>query len=260
MFAWNQALYDNILTAVQSMPQIPQNAVCTVTDDKYGKLVTQVEEIYLEHPQGDYPGTKSELKQDMAYRSQKLIEQRRKVTFYGKAIQQAIDDAHTAGGGKVVIPPGEYVTGALELKSNVELHLDKDAKLCFIRNKTNEYYPLRLSRWEGVECMNFSPFVYADKCENIAITGEGILDGMANEFNWMPWKFGYFGETDQEIQRQRLFKFGADGVPVAERVFDDTISTLRPPFIQFYNSRNIRLTNIRIANSPFWVTELLQKI
>ena len=252
MFAWNQALYDNILTAVQSMPQIPQNAVCTVTDDKYGKLVTQVEEIYLEHPQGDYPGTKSELKQDMAYRSQKLIEQRRKVTFYGKAIQQAIDDAHTAGGGKVVIPPGEYVTGALELKSNVELHLDKDAKLCFIRNKTNEYYPLRLSRWEGVECMNFSPFVYADKCENIAITGEGILDGMANEFNWMPWKFGYFGETDQEIQRQRLFKFGADGVPVAERVFDDTISTLRPPFIQFYNSRNIRLTNIRIANSPFW--------
>ena len=252
MFEWNQKLYDDIVSVVQSMPPLIRNTSKNVSDAKFAALVAEVGEIYLEHPQGPYMGLKNELKGDMAYRGQKLVEKRRQVAFYGKAIQAAIDEVHAAGGGQVVIPAGEYVTGALELKSGVELHLDKGAKLCFIRNKTNEYYPLRLSRWEGVECMNFSPFIYADGAENIALTGEGMLDGMADEFNWMPWKFGYFGETDQEIQRQRLFKFGADGVPVKDRVFDDKVSTLRPPFIQFYNCKNIRIHGVQIVNSPFW--------
>ncbi|MBR6266971.1 MAG: glycoside hydrolase family 28 protein [Selenomonadaceae bacterium] len=252
MFAWNQERYDEILTRIHAMPLPAGAMVFRIDAEKYRSLVEEVEEIYYEHPEGPYKGSKAQLKQDEAYRKQKLVEKRRNVAFYGKAIQAAIDEAAAAGGGRVEIPVGNWCTGALELKSNVELHLSVGAKLSFIRNKSNAFYPLRLSRWEGVECMNFSPFLYANGVENISVTGEGTLDGMADEFNWMPWKFGYFGETDQEIQRQRLFQAGEDGIPVEERIFDDTISTLRPPFIQFYHSRNIRIEGVRIENSPFW--------
>jgi polygalacturonase len=129
--------------------------------------------------------------------------------FHGQAIQQAIDDMAQAGGGRVEIPAGIWYTGALELRSHVELHLAAGARLCFIRNKSNVFYPLRYTRWEGVECMNFSPFIYAAGAEDISITGQGTLDGQADEFNWMPWKFGYFGEPEQEQQRQCLFQAGA---------------------------------------------------
>lgn len=251
-FAWNQKLYDEILAKVHAMEPPKGEPVYPIDGEKYRSLVREVEEIYYEHPDGPYPGTKAELKKDMAYRGKKLIEKRQKLTFYGDAIQQAIDDAAAVGGGRVEVPPGEWFTGAIVLKSHVELHLAKGATLSFIRNKTNEFYPLRLSRWEGAECMNFSPFVYADGAENIAVTGEGTLDGRADEFNWMPWKFGYFGETDQEEQRQRLFKMAEDDVPVKDRVFTDEDSPLRPPFIQFYNCKNILLEGVRISNSPFW--------
>lgn len=90
--------------------------------------------------------------------------------------------------------PNVYYTGALVLKSNVELHIEENAILKFVRNKSNEYYPLVYTRWEGIELMNFSPFIYSYEEENIAITGKGILDGNADEYNWMSWEIGYFCE------------------------------------------------------------------
>ena len=121
----------------------------------------------------------------------------------------------TNGGGKVVIKgsddsqnPNIYYTGAIYIKSNVELHIEENAIIKFVRNKRNEFYPLVYTRWEGIEHMNFSPFIYCYEEKNIAITGKGILDGCADEFNWMPWKFGFFNEEDQQIQRERLFELG----------------------------------------------------
>lgn len=251
-FSWNQPLYDDILENIHAMPSPCTEQVYLIASDKYQPLVREIEEVFYEHQAGPYKGSKAELKKDKAYQEQKLMRRKQMVIYHGDAIQQAINEAGAAGGGMVEIPAGEWYTGALEMKSHVHLHLAKGARLCFVRNKSNEFYPLRFSRWEGVECMNFSPFIYAKSVEDIAITGEGILDGRADEFNWMPWKFGYFGETDQEIQRQRLFGFGADGVPVEKRVFTDDVSTLRPPFIQFYASRNIRIEGVSIINSPFW--------
>lgn len=91
------------------------------------------------------------------------------------AIQKAIDNL-PAEGGTIVIPKGEWLTGPIHLKNNVELHLEKDSVLKFSQN-FSDYTPAVFTRWEGVECYNYSPFIYALNCENISITGKGVLDG-----------------------------------------------------------------------------------
>ena len=251
-YEWNKELYADILKSISEIPEPTANVVRCITEDKYKHLVVDAEEEYFTHPDGPYEGTKFDLKRDKEYTGKRLVRHVQAVKFYGKVLQQAIDDVAAAGGGQVIVPRGKFFVGAIVLRSGVDLHLCEGSKLHFMRNKTNEYYPVRLSRWEGVECMNFSPFIYADGGENISITGFGTLDGAADEFNWMPWKFGYFGETDQKIQREKLFEYSSKGTPVEERVFDDQVSTLRPPFIQFYHCKNVRIENITIKNSPFW--------
>ena len=101
------------------------------------------------------------------------------------AIQKAIEACHVAGGGRVVILAGTWRTGALRLKSNVNLHVSKGATLLFSFDLSQ--YPIVFTRWEGVECMNFSPFIYAFEQENIAVTGEGTLDGGATLETWWGW-------------------------------------------------------------------------
>ena len=252
-FVWNEELYQEIAAAVQFGTAVDGSTrVYDITAADYAPLIRPVSENYFIHPDGPYQGEKKEIGHDETYKNKKLRRQEQTVSFYGNAIQQAIDDAFAAGGGRVLVPAGTYYTGAIELKSNVEIHLAKQAVLRFVRNKSNTYYPLVFSRWEGVECLNFSPFIYAFAAENIAVTGPGTLDGAADEFNWMPWKFGYFGERNQEVQRQRLFAFGEAGVPVEQRLFADTVSTLRPPFIQPYRCKNVRIEDVHIINSPFW--------
>ena len=252
-FTWNQQLYDDIVSHTEPLAKRETSEkLYDISAERYDSLVTIEEEEFFTHPDGPYSGTKQDLKKDKEYTGKRLVRHTRQVPYSGKVIQAAIDEAAKDGGGTVFVPEGIWYTGALELKRNVELHLSLGAQLCFMRNKSAKYYPLRFSRWEGVECMNFSPFIYANGAENIAVTGEGTLDGCADEFNWMPWKFGYFGETDQEIQRQRLFRMSAEDVAPAERVFDEKVSTLRPPFLQFYHCKNVLVQDVQIANSPFW--------
>lgn len=251
-----QATEHSVSTSCCSL--IP-NEIITLEDPRLSKLIQIIDEEYYTHPKGEYLGTKKQLKFDIHYRTSKLIRNVRKINYHGYAIQKAIDLASIKT-GRVVLKgshtsdkPIIYYTGALELKSGVELHIEKGAILKFIRNKNNQYYPLVLTRFEGVELINFSPLIYSNNAKNISITGDGTLDGCADEYNWMPWKFGFFGEDNQETQRQQLFSLGQQNTDVySERLFDDKISTLRPPFIQFYNSKNILLKDFTLVNSPFW--------
>ncbi|GAE82260.1 polygalacturonase [Bacteroides reticulotermitis JCM 10512] len=71
------------------------------------------------------------------------------------AIRRAIDECNRAGGGRVVIPAGKYYTGPIYLKSNVNLHLHKDATLLFSTHP-DDYLPLVQTRWEGVDAMNYT--------------------------------------------------------------------------------------------------------
>jgi polygalacturonase len=103
-----------------------------------------------------------------------------------EAIRKAISAAHKAGGGRVVIPPGSFMTGPIHLKSNVDLHVSDGAVINFFVDP-NKYLPAVLTRFEGIECMNYSPLVYAYEQQNIALTGKGILNGWASNENWWRW-------------------------------------------------------------------------
>ncbi len=93
-----------------------------------------------------------------------------------ESINNAILECSVNGGGRVVIPAGRYVTGPIRLRSNVNLHLEAGAVLLFSPDK-NLYLPQVLTRWEGVDCYNYHPMIYAYGETNIAITGKGIIDG-----------------------------------------------------------------------------------
>ncbi|MEY3897061.1 MAG: hypothetical protein RLZZ214_2582, partial [Verrucomicrobiota bacterium] len=101
-----------------------------------------------------------------------------------EAIRKAIAACHDAGGGRVVIPKGKWRTGKIHFQSNVNLHLEKDARLTF-NGDPADYLPAVRSSWEGFECFNYSPLVYAFNCENVALTGEGTLE--ADMETWEKW-------------------------------------------------------------------------
>jgi len=159
-------------------------------------------------------------------------------------INKAITAANKAGGGRVVIPPGTYLTGAIYLKSNVNLYISQDAVVKFSTDP-NQYLPAVFTRWEGVECMNYSSLIYAYKEKNIAITGEGTLDGQGSEDNWWKWRRGL-----QRHDREELFAQGRDGVPVEKRQHGG--GYLRPTMIEPVKCRNILIEGIKIINGPFW--------
>lgn len=174
-----------------------------------------------------------------------------------QAIASAIAACVQAGGGRVVVPEGRWLTGAIHLKSNVNLHLQKNAVLAFSTDP-NAYLPAVFTRWEGVELMGYSPLIYAFEQDNIAITGEGILEGGGSNTTWWPWKgvwkhtpWQLDAATDQQQTRGALFSMAEAGVPVAERVF--TKNFLRPPFIQPYRCTRVLIEGVTIRNSPFWL-------
>jgi polygalacturonase len=160
-------------------------------------------------------------------------------------------------GGRVVVPTGRFLTGPIHLRSNVNLHVQKGGTLAFSRNQ-QDYLPAVFTRWEGVELMGYSPFIYAFEQENIAITGEGTLDGQASPNHWWPWKGAWktyqeWGKRpdQQKAARGRLFAMAEQKVPVAQRVFHEG-SYLRPQFIQPYRCRNVLIEGVTVINSPMW--------
>jgi polygalacturonase len=171
-----------------------------------------------------------------------------------QAFQKAIAACNAAKGGRVVVPVGEFLTGAIHLKSNVNLHLNSGSTIRFSRDTSK--YPLVFTRWEGMELMNFSPFIYAFEQENIGITGEGIIDGNADCEYWWPWKgrgkCGWTaGQPNQEKDRNQLFAMAEKGVPVSERIFGEG-HYLRPQFIQPYRCKNVLMEGVTLKNSPMW--------
>jgi polygalacturonase len=168
------------------------------------------------------------------------------------AFRDAMAACAAAGGGQVLVPAGRYRSGAIHLKSGVNLHLAEGATIAFSRNP-DDYLPVVFTRWEGVELMNYSALIYAFGQRDIAITGKGTLDGQASDQHWWPWK-GLRTQSPEATQagaRARLIDMGARGVPVAERVFGAG-SFLRPNFIQPYRCQNVLVDGVTIVNSPMW--------
>lgn len=167
------------------------------------------------------------------------------------AVAKAVAACHAKGGGRVVVPAGVWVTGAVHLKSNVNLHLAEGATLRFSPEPA-KYLPVVLTRFEGIECMNYSPLIYAFEQENVAITGKGTLDGSANWETWWAWNHKAKGQPTMQVPaRRKLDDQGTAGVPVAERVYGEG-HYLRPNFIQPYRCKNVLIEGVTIINSPMW--------
>lgn len=101
-----------------------------------------------------------------------------------QAIAAAIDACNKAGGGRVVVPAGTWLTGPVHFKSNVNLCLEENAVLSFTDNP-EDYLPAVMTSWEGLECYNYSPLLYAFECENVAISGKGTLQPKMG--TWKVW-------------------------------------------------------------------------
>lgn len=181
------------------------------------------------------------------------------ITDCTDAFKKAIRACHDAGGGRVVVPPGKYTTGAIHLLSNVNLHVSKGAALLFSRDP-KKYLPQVYTRFEAVELMNYSPLIYAYEQENIAVTGEGELNGQADPDNWWFWK-GKWEHADKKFDARefsqkpandRLKLMAENSVNVSDRIFGDG-DYLRPSFVQPYKCKNILIEGVTIKNSPMWI-------
>jgi len=151
------------------------------------------------------------------------------------AFASAITAANQAGGGTVVVPSGTYVTGAIYLKSNVNFRLN-GATLRF--SGTASRFPIVLTRYEGIECMNRSPMIYAYGERNIALTGTGTLDAQATS----SWNKG----NDRAWLETQVSK------PPRERVVPGSGHTMRSTFIEPYNCDTVLIQGVRLRNSMFW--------
>ena len=143
------------------------------------------------------------------------------------AIQSAIDYVSKKGGGRVIIPKGRFLSGSIEMKSGVELHIEKGGVLLGSPNSKHYY---KLKRWVG--------FVLAHGQNNIAITGEGEIDGQGRQVALHIDSLFYAGQIDSA-----RYNF----VEMRPKYY------LRPQLIEFVKCKNIQVKNVTLKNAACWV-------
>ena len=155
-----------------------------------------------------------------------------------QAFSRAIQDCSSGGGGHVIVPPGTYSLGAVQLLDGVDLHLERGATLMFSGNVSD--YPLVLTRYAGIECVNHSSMVYAYRQTNIALTGEGVLDASQT----MSWNVG--GDLYRVLE-----PLVSAGVPPEKRIVPEH-GTLRSSFVEPYGCTNVLIQGVTLRQSQFW--------
>jgi polygalacturonase len=176
------------------------------------------------------------------------------VTKNTEAFKKAIEACAVNGGGRVVVPAGTFLTGPIYLKSNVNLHLQNEATIVFSHDATD--YPIVFTRWEGMECMNYAAQIYAYGEQNIAVTGNGTLDGHASNERWWNWNgkkaYGWKeGMPNQVKARDTLHAMMHRNLDPRQRVFGEG-HYLRPNMLQPYNCKNVLISGVKMLNSPMW--------
>lgn len=172
------------------------------------------------------------------------------VTANTMAFRRAMQACSEAGGGRVVVPDGEWPCGPIHFRSRCELHLSDGATISFSPDPAR-YLPAVEVSWEGMECMNYSPMVYAYRCHDIAITGGGRL--APDMATWRTW----FSRPKPHMDAlARLYDWAYQGLPVAQRQMAVGQNHLRPHMIHLNQCRNILLDGFKIRQSPFWTIHI----
>ena len=164
------------------------------------------------------------------------------------AFSQAIAAATAAGGGVVNVPAGTWLTGLIHLASRIELHLAAGATLRFSQTFA-DYLPPVLTRWEGLDVMNWSPLVYARDCTDVAITGPGALDGQGSA--WASWKIAATAE-DQRIYDYYVARLPLDPGNLPAPPTSAVNPGLRPAFVELNHCTNVLVDGPSITGSPYW--------
>lgn len=166
-----------------------------------------------------------------------------------EAINNAVSECSSKGGGTVLVPEGKWHTGPIVLKSGVNLHVAEGAVLIFTSDVRE--YPQVLTRWEGIDCYNTSPMIYAYGQENIGITGKGTIDGGASRSNW--WGMPRLSPVAGKPVRGRplLMEYNENGTPVEQRLFGPG-DNLRPQLINLYKCKNIIISDLTLVRPAFW--------
>ena len=177
-------------------------------------------------------------------------------TLCTDAFARAMAACENAGGGRVVVPAGKWFSGAIRLRSNCELHLAEGSEIVFSQNP-KDYLPAVHTSWEGMECWNYSPLVYAYCCTNVAITGSGTLRGYEGEWKdtfWYPWVPQKNGIKAARLQ---LYTWGATDYPVEKReIYKMKNANTRPQLVQFNRCKGVTWEGFKVRNSPFWTLHL----
>ena len=146
-----------------------------------------------------------------------------------EAFKTAINICSKNGGGTVVVPAGRWRTSAIHLKSNVNLHLEEGAVLCF-STEYSDYLPVVFGYRGGMRLYSVSHFIYAHKCKNIALTGKGTLEG-----NGSAW-WGLEVDAPGMVHLQRANK---ESLPLSERTYETRETGVRPEFLQCVDCENV---------------------
>lgn len=169
------------------------------------------------------------------------------------AFAKAMEACNASGGGSVTVPAGEWLTGPVHFLSNCRLYLDEGARLVFDDDPAR-CLPAVQTSWEGSECMNYSPLLYAFGCSNIAIAGPGTL-APKTEF-WSLWYDVDDTHVPHKEALRRLYAMNATGVDVRDRNMARFDANLRPQLIHFNRCRNVTLDGFEVLDSPFWTIHL----
>jgi len=172
------------------------------------------------------------------------------ITDNKPAFDKALKACKDKKGAKIVVAPGIYLlNGPIHLVDNTCIELEKGAKLVFSTNPVH-YLPLVPTSWEGTFIYNYSPLIYAYQVKNVAIIGEGTIDGNGKE--------GFSKWYDLQKPAQQLSrKMNHENVPVKQRLFGEG-HYLRPQLIQFFECKNILIEGVTLSNSPFWTVHFLK--
>lgn len=191
-------------------------------------------------------------------------------TLNTAAVNNAIDACNKKGGGVVMVPAGLWLTGPVVIKSNVNLYLAAGATLLFTADKSQ--YPLVKGNWEGIPQMRNQSPVSATGATNIAITGNGIIDGNGDVWRAVKndkltesqWKKkiasgGVLSDDKKTWYPSEAFKTaskmtnpGQISADKDEAYYQGIKDFLRPNLVLFSECKNVLLEGVTFQNSPAW--------
>jgi polygalacturonase len=164
-------------------------------------------------------------------------------------INNLIDSLANRGGGTLFFPSGTFLTGPIVMKSNITLYVDAGSVIKF-SDDFDDYLPMVQSRWEDVRVRNFKSQIYAYQCENIAIRGDGHLEGQGKKW----WDFMRSVNSKQPVDNkwQEVFKKENESLLAKNSYISSKNNFLRPPMITTYECKNVLIEGISLSNPPFW--------